>query len=152
MPKQNGNIILVKKRKLSLPSFKKNEAMWYLYGISEALCLLLRCTSTAHPRTAWHYRSKTHFSTNKYIFQQKYVHLGIRNTLVLIKKLFEKDKKISEIFWNQQDPNPRTSRSKNLLSKIKSKMLGNGALWASSNQNGALHSRHEKPPLWHCFQ
>ena len=53
MPKQNGNIILVKKRKLSLPSFKKNEAMWYLYGISEALCLLLWCTSTAHPRTAW---------------------------------------------------------------------------------------------------
>ena len=53
MLKQNGNIILVKKRKLSLPSFKKNEAMWYLYGISEALCLLLWCTSTAHPRTAW---------------------------------------------------------------------------------------------------
>ena len=47
------------------------------------------------------------------------------------------------------DPNRRTSQSNNLLGKIKSEMLENGALWASFNQNGALHSRHEKPQLWH---
>ena len=37
----------------------------------------------------------------------------------------------------------------NLLSKFKSQMLGNGALWARFFKNGALHSRHKKPPLWH---
>ena len=30
----------------------------------------------------------------------------------------------------------------NLLSKSKSQMLENGALWASFFKNGALHSRH----------
>ena len=43
------------------------------------------------------------------------------------------------------DPNRQTSRFNNLLGKINSEMLENGALWASFNKNGALHSRHEKP-------
>ena len=36
------------------------------------------------------------------------------------------------------DPNRRTSQCRNLLSKMKSKMLENGALWATFIQNGAL--------------
>ena len=40
----------------------------------------------------------------------------------------------------------------NLLSKFKSQMLENGALWANFYKNGALHSRHLKPPLWHSVQ
>ena len=31
-------------------------------------------------------------------------------------------------------------------------MLQNRALWANFIQIGALHSSHEKPPIWHCFQ
>ena len=41
----------------------------------------------------FHYRSKTYFFTNKYIFQQKYVHFGIRNILEVIEMLFQKAEK-----------------------------------------------------------
>ena len=44
------------------------------------------------PRYILHYRSKTHFSTNKYLFLQKYVNLGIRNNLKAIEMFFEKHK------------------------------------------------------------
>ena len=49
--------------------------------------------SQATARLPPHYRSKTYLFTNKYIFQQKYVHFGIRNILEVIEMLFQKAEK-----------------------------------------------------------
>ena len=58
-----------------------------------------------------HYRSKTHFWHTNYAFQQKYVNLSIRNIVEVIKRIFWQKWRNLKKFWNQWDPNPRTSRS-----------------------------------------
>ena len=57
-----------------------------------------------------HYRSKTHFCNDNYPFQQKYVNFRIRNDVELIKRIFGQKWRNLNFFWNQWDPNPRTSR------------------------------------------
>ena len=54
------------------------------------------------------------------------------------KKMLKKGLRKFFFFGFYLDPNRRTSRCRNLLSKMKSKMLENGALWATFIQNGAL--------------
>ena len=58
-----------------------------------------------------HYRSKTHFCNNNYPFQQKYINLSIRNIVEVIKRIFWQKWRNLKKFWNQWDPNPRTSKS-----------------------------------------
>ena len=98
---------------------------------------------------AFHYRSKMHFFANNWIFWQKYINLGMRNILEIIKKKnLKKIKKIGKFLGSSRIWTRDLLRERILKEEFNLKTLENRAQGANFNQNGALGIKSPHKSIW----